>query len=166
MSIIMKISVIILKRRILKEKHHTELVGNMEKVKVVKGIPGFLEAGDILTLEGDSFIFEAETDLDSFFDSRYINMDSITVYENMPEYFVFVVDEAKNIVPSKATSKKVEAALLSKEVIRTPEEINERYAFFADRLGYPFFNGTEGKVVYQNLMWFIEWLYGERQLLK
>jgi hypothetical protein len=152
---------------ILKQKNLTELVGNMEKVIVKKDIPGILKAGDILALEGDSFFLSGNESDDFFTDSWYVNIDKVTVYDNIPSFFEFIVDESEISVKEKTfTDEEVIEMLTSKEVARSPKEIKERYEFYKDRLGYPFFNGNEGKIVYQNLIWFIDWLYGERDLLK
>jgi hypothetical protein len=140
----------------------------MEKVKVVKAIPGILEVGDVLVREGNDFIFIDEHSCDGFGCERsvYFNVDKETVYENIPTYFVFEVDDSEiEVVERKLTAKEISSMLVEKEVIRTPKEIAERVKFFEEMLDWRF-NTEESKVVFQNMLWFIEWLHGERDLLK
>lgn len=123
----------------------------MEKVEVVKAIPGILEVGDILISpqEGLDFSVEETKITGKGTSEKYICLDYITVSENIPQFFQFVENDPE---------PEVEATP------RTLAEIEDRYEFFKEQYeNSP--AGSEPQVVYKNLMWFIEWLQGKTELI-
>jgi len=150
----------------------------MEKVKVVKTIPGMLKKGDILVspVAGADFVLD-ETDVTvNGVSERFVSMDYVTVCENIPRIFELVLDEVDaecyfcgSCSDCGCTTTEEELADLDIElgpnaIVKTEEEIQARYEFFKEKFqnSYP---NTEAQVVYKNLMWFIEWLQGKAQLI-
>jgi len=121
----------------------------MEKVKTLKDIPGFLEKGDVLTseAEGENFELTIKDDLGE----RGVSIDYYTVCGNIPIFFDWVFE---GDVFEKESYK----------VVRSEEEIAERAQFFQDNIGP--YSGQEKNVVFNNLLWFIDWLTGKAELLK
>jgi hypothetical protein len=136
----------------------------MEKVKVVKAIPGILNIGDILISPeaGSDFCLE-ETDVTTNGTSeRYVSMDYLTVSESIPEFFVFDTDE---IFEDTDIQDCLECDGNSDpEFGRTSAEVLERYEFFTEQFETAI-PGSEAQIVFKNLIWFIEWLYGKTELV-
>jgi hypothetical protein len=138
----------------------------MEKVVVVKEIPGMLHVGEVLVKEGGlagDFIFEQKEENNE----RFVSIDYVTVSDNIPEYFDYVIEstrECQNCEECECVKKS--PALLKRfcEVERDGYEIAERLSFYENHLEQAT-PGSEMEVVYQNLIWFIEWLNGKKQLL-
>jgi hypothetical protein len=130
----------------------------MEKVKVVKAVPGILNVGDVLVAPeiGADFCIEETTITKQGSSERYVSLDYTTVSENVPTFFEFE-NEAEEI-------EELEDLEIELECERTDYEIAERYNHYRNmfELAWP---GSEEQVVYQNLMWFIEWLKGKRELI-
>lgn len=125
----------------------------MEKVIVIKRIPGILEIGDILTSDsfGEDFILEQKETTRTGSKERYVNLDYETVCGNIPHYFDFVDEEEDYDIDFK--------------IVRSEEEIKKRYNYFINRMNSAS-PGTEQDVVYHNLVWFIEWLTGDKDLYR
>lgn len=149
----------------------------MERVKVVKPVPGILEVGDILIspVEGADFCLEEVNVTSRGSSERFISLDYVTVSENIPQFFVFEQDEVEaecykcgTCEDCDCTWTKEELAKLDIQipgyVTRTADEISDRYDFFTNKFNeaYP---GSEAQIVYKNLMWFIEWLEGKAEIL-
>ena len=153
----------------------------MEKVKVVKAIPGILKVGDIMVspAAGEDFVL-SETDITVGGSSeRWVSLDYVTVSENIPAFFTVEVDEQPfsecyfcgacdncDCVTSKdeLNALGIELGPEVETVARTDKDIQDRYEFFAKQFDRSI-PGSESQVVYKNLMWFIEWLRGETELL-
>lgn len=147
----------------------------MEKVKVVKSIPGILNVGDVLVspVAGADFTLEETKITKEGSSERYASLDYVTVSENIPEFFEFDIeideeDDFEDIELECGDMYEEEGELKSYSCgrgnWRSVEEVDERYEFFAKK----YFNaevGSEEQVVYKNLMWFIEWLQGDIELL-
>jgi hypothetical protein len=133
----------------------------MEKVLVVKEVPGMLKVGDILVadLNGDFYLTEDNANV-----SRYVNIDYVTVSDNIPEYFDYVLDMKE----SECQDCHDCDYCLCEEcfgIEKSIEEVLERRDFFQKQLDKSI-SGSEAEVVFTNLIWFIEWLLGKRSLLK
>lgn len=126
----------------------------MEKVIVVKRIPGILEIGDVLTSDafGHDFILEQKKRSAASTSERYVNLDYYTVSGNIPEYFDFVIDEG-------------EYEKFDFNIIRSAEELEKRYNYFVEQMNIAS-TGSEQETVYANLVWFIEWLTGLKELVR
>jgi len=125
----------------------------MEKVKVVKSVPGILQVGDILISPeiGADFCLEETEVTKSGSSERYVSLDYVTVSENMPQFFQFAIDEEEEI------------SMPEPYITRSEDEIKSRYEFFKNRFeSSP--AGSEAQVVYRNLMWFIEWMNGKAEI--
>jgi len=129
----------------------------MEKVIVEKRIPGILEVGDILVSNGfgEDFVLKASSKTKNTASERYVNLDYYSVVENIPEYFMFVVEEFYGEDEAEFTF----------EVRRSNEDIYKRYLYFVDQINESA-PGSESDVVHHNLAWFIEWLVGNKPLIK
>lgn len=151
----------------------------MEKVNVVKAIPGMLKKGDILVspTPGADFVLCEEETTQFGVKERFISLDYVTVSENVPKFFTFVVDEPESECyfcgscedcDCTTTIEELEDLGIElgpeNEIVKTDKEIEERYDFFKRQFenAEP---GSEAQVVYKNLMWFIEWLQGKANLL-
>jgi hypothetical protein len=134
----------------------------MEKVKVVKAIPGLLKVGDVLIspAAGCDFNLEETVKNGSNTSERYVSLDYVTVSENIPQFFVFdLLDFENKCMDCEAcTCGDIE------EAMRTDAEIEDRYFFFQEQFEKAKPN-SEQAVVFQNLIWFIEWLYGYKELV-
>lgn len=136
----------------------------MEKVKVVKAIPGMLNVGDILishSLLGADFELE-EKDGNN---ERYVSLDYTTVSENMPKFFQPVeITDDDELVQWKGCDccDCHDAVRVGDE--KTADEIQTRYVFFQEQFDNAA-PGSEKEIVYKNLMWFIEWMYGYKELV-
>ena len=126
----------------------------MEKVKVVKAIPGILNVGDYLTapIPGSDFKLEETKITNKGSNERYISLDYVSVSENIPEFFEL------------ATEALLEDIEIDDSIQRSESQIDERYDFFKEQYenAAP---GSEEQIVYKNLMWLIEWLYGKAELV-
>ena len=120
----------------------------MEKVLVVKEVPGMLKKGDVLQSinNGDFTLSEKVNGAE-----RFVSIDYVTVSDNVPEYFDFIIE----LVESKCSGCPN----------RSPLEVQERLEFFQKQLDKAI-PGSESEIVYSNLIWFIEWLRKEKELLK
>ena len=125
----------------------------METVKVIVDIPGLLEKGDILTSEGEGFDFKLFVKKDGY--ERSALIDYYSVCANIPTYFNWSIDEEDLFV---------EEPVHSFEVFRSEKEVKDRYEFFLDKAMKA--KTWEESTVYHNLIWFIEWLKGEKELIK
>ena len=125
----------------------------MEKVKVLKNIPGLLKKDDILVseTEGADFKLDVIKKEKGRQEERHASVDCNTVYHNIPIIFDWVIEED---VFEKESFK----------VVRSEEEIAERMQFFQDNIGPN--SGQEKNVVFNNLVWFVDWLRGKAELLK
>jgi hypothetical protein len=132
----------------------------METVKVVVNIPGLLEKGDILTSAGEGHDFNMFVKDGNF--ERSATIDYYSVCANIPTYFAWELDEEDTFVlkPEGRYLKIDEDIFVSN---RSNSEINDRIEFFKDKIANT--SNWEESVVYNNLIWFIDWLKGERELL-
>lgn len=153
----------------------------MEKVKVVKAIPGMLNEGDVLISPeaGCDFCLEEQKKAGNTTSTRYVSLDYSTVSANIPEFFEFVVDEEEDAEVEYVSEvlnrcencedctceEADEAVNYSHEPFahRTNRQIEARYKYFSEQFEDAE-EGSEAQVVYKNLMWFIEWLYGFKEL--
>jgi hypothetical protein len=151
----------------------------MEKIKVVRAIPGILNVGDVLIspITGADFnLEETEVSINSSTE-RYVSLDYVTVSENVPQYFEFELDYTV-VADSECykcgncedcgctwTKKELEEQDINfPTVTRTPDQINSRYNFFIDKANAAKI-GSEEHVVYQNLIWLIDWLRGDAEII-
>jgi hypothetical protein len=151
----------------------------MEKVKVVKPVPGILSVDDILVspFQGEDFRLEEMNVTELGSNERFVSLDYVTVSENIPEYFEFEFepDDSEGVVEYEEEllhkcfgcencTCKDEECDIQDSVRRTNEAIADRYDFFESQFeaAEP---GSEAQIVYRNLMWFIEWLQGKTELI-
>jgi hypothetical protein len=139
----------------------------MEKVKVVKPIAGILKTGDILIspVEGADFCLEEVNVTSIGSDERFISLDYVTVSENIPEFFQFEQEELTLELDDDDDGCEEECDDCNcNDFARNRDEVDDRYEFFTEK-----FNespaGSEAQIVYKNLMWFIEWLYGKQEVI-
>ena len=134
----------------------------MEKVKVVKAIPGVLNIGDVLTSPstGCDFILAETTVKGNSTNERFVRLDYITVSSSIPEHFVFDLSDYENEFKDQEACEKVKGDY---NAARTDGEIGERYWFYQEQFDNAM-PGSEQEIVFQNLMWFIDWLYGHKEL--
>jgi hypothetical protein len=138
----------------------------MEKVKVVKAIPGILNVGDILISPetGHDFCLE-ETDITTTgSNERYVSLDYNTVSENIPEFFEFVIELFEEDCDEVECCGKCNKGNNDPDFSRTSADVLARYEYFSDRFDAST-PGSEAQIVYKNLMWFIEWLYGKAEVI-
>lgn len=135
----------------------------MEKVKVVKPIAGILKTGDILIspVDGADFCLEEVNVTSRGSNERFISLDYVTVSENVPYFFEFLEKEDEE--PTIELDDDCDCACCT-EFARTRDEVNARYDFFSEKYNESPV-GSEAQVVYKNLMWFIEWLYGQKEVI-
>jgi hypothetical protein len=134
----------------------------MEKVRVVKEVPGMLKVGDVLTcyITGGDFVLEEKNENNE----RFVSIDYVTVSNNVPDYFEFEVELVE--VPQFCDGcYECTCGDTVTDVRRSDAEIEARREFFQRQLNDSV-PGSESEVVFQNLIWFIEWLVGEKELLK
>jgi hypothetical protein len=137
----------------------------MEKVKVVKAIPGILNVGDILIspIPGADFnLAETEVTKDGS-SERYVSLDYVTVSENISEFFVPEVEIPEELIEldvEECCGKCYRNLFINRPLI----EIDNRYDFFVDKAAHAI-PGSEEHVVYQNLIWLIDWLRGDTELI-
>lgn len=131
----------------------------MEKVQVVKPVAGILKVGDILVspVEGADFCLEEVNVTSKGSSERFVSLDYITVSENIPQFFIFITDEFETVIEEDNDE--------CGEFNRSRDQVNERYEFYRGKFEEAG-DGTEAQIVYRNLMWFIEWLYGQAELIK
>lgn len=151
----------------------------MEKVQVIKAIPGMLKVGDILISPeaGSDFCLEEVEVSKRGSNERYVSLDYITVSENVPNFFEFVLEdecesecfkcgkcEECDCNWTKEELKEQDIRIPGLDIMHTEEEIRNRYNFFYEqyKAAEP---GSESQIVYRNLMWFIEWMYGKAELI-
>ena len=122
----------------------------MEKVIVVKEIPGMLKIGDVLVSNGKGGNFILREHFGN--NERLVDIDYVTVSDNVPEFFEFVLELKEVKSKPKSTG------------LRSNAEIEDRLNFFKEqaKLSLP---GSESEIVFTNLIWFIEWLRKEKNLL-
>jgi hypothetical protein len=136
----------------------------MEKVKVVKAIPGILNVGDVLVspCAGEDFVLSEAKVTKRGSSERFVSLDYVTVSENIPTFFNFEETEEECDCTDCTCDKELQLDLDNS--VRSDKEIGKRYEFFKERfeVAYP---GSEEQVVYKNLMWFIEWLQGRVNLV-
>jgi len=125
----------------------------MEKVKVLQDIPGLLYEGDILISkeEGEDFKLDFEKTEQGFHQERHVTLDYMSVCGNIPTYFTWVFDEP-------------EEEKESYKIVRSEKEIEDRMQFYRDNVGPN--SGYEKNLVFNNLIWLLEWLTGRAELLK
>jgi hypothetical protein len=144
----------------------------MEKVKVVKAIPGLLKVGDVLISPavGCDFNLEETVKTSTNTSERYVSLDYVTVSSNIPQFFVFDLSDFENkcIDCDACTCGDSEPCFYCDDydiaIMHTNLEVAERYEFFQEQFANSRPN-SEQAVVFQNLMWFIEWLYGYKELV-
>jgi len=121
----------------------------MERVRTLKNVPGLLKEGDILISpgEGEDFVMYEKTKNSE----RKATIDYYTVCDNIPIFFTWDIQDEE---------KEPDEYLIT----RSGDEIAERMRFFRDQLGT--FRSDEETVVYNNLIWFMDWLTGKTELLK
>jgi hypothetical protein len=136
----------------------------MEKVKVVKPIPGILKPGDILIspVEGADFCLEEVNVTSRGSNERFISLDYVTVSENVPQFFEFMTEEFETVYDTEEDCDCEECHC--NDFARSRDEVDDRYGFFSEKFEESP-EGSEAQVVYKNLMWFIEWLYGKQEVL-
>lgn len=148
----------------------------MEKVKVIKAIPGILKVGDILISPeaGADFCLEETEVTQKGSSERYVSLDYVTVSENVPKFFLFeefeLADDEEECectaceCDGQEVGGKIIGGITPPYIVRSDNEVISRYDFFKHRFeqSYP---GSEAQVVYKNLMWFIEWLNGKAEIL-
>lgn len=138
----------------------------MEKIKVVKEIPGLLSVGETLisSVPGADFILEESMFINDISkSSRFVSLGYTTVSENIPEFFVFEDTEPLAISDGFNTYYDCELPIkIAKD--KTQSEVIDRYVFFQQNYENAI-PGSEQEVVYKNLMWFIEWMYGYKELV-
>lgn len=137
----------------------------MEKVKVVKAIPGILNVGDELVsvAPGEDFVLSETEVTQGGSSNRWVSLDYVTVSENIPAFFtVEIENECDSCDCCDCWCE--EDIELDNSVVKTDKEIQDRYDFFQKQFNKAA-SGSEAEVVYQNLMWFIDWLRGKAQLL-
>ena len=139
----------------------------MERVKVVKPIAGILKVGDILIspVEGADFCLEEVNVTSRGSNERFISMDYVTVSENVPYFFEFEKEEDIDLETKEECGCDDEECDCYRDVrIRCRNEVDARYKFFSEQFDNAS-EGSEAQIVYKNLMWFIEWLYGQKEVL-
>lgn len=137
----------------------------MEKVKVVKPIAGILKAGDILIspVDGADFCLEEVNVTSKGSNERFISLDYVTVSENVPYFFEFLQKEDEELT-IELDDECCDCSCDCGEFNRSRDEVDARYGFFSQKYDESP-NGSEAQVVYKNLMWFIEWLYGQKEVI-
>lgn len=135
----------------------------MEKVKVVKPIAGILKVGDILIspVEGADFCMEEVNVTSRGSNERFVSLDYVTVSENVPYFFEFEKEEELEL---EIDDECCDSSCDCGEFNRSREDVDARYNFFSEKFDESP-NGSEAQVVYKNLMWFIEWLYGQKEVI-
>jgi hypothetical protein len=143
----------------------------MEKVKVVRDIPGILKVGDILvsSFPQDDFVL-SETEINRNGENeRYVSFDYVTISENVPTFFEFETEDIQTIEVEDCCGCYDCDCIMNEGVsagneMASPKEVIDRYNFFSEQFDNAA-PGSEAQVVYRNLMWFIEWMFGERKLI-
>ena len=135
----------------------------MEKVKVVKPIAGILKVGDVLIspVEGADFCMEEVNVTSRGSNERFVSLDYVTVSENVPYFFEFEKEEELEL---EIDDECCDSSCDCGEFNRSREDVDARYNFFSEKFDESP-NGSEAQVVYKNLMWFIEWLYGQKEVI-
>lgn len=136
----------------------------MEKVKVVKAIPGLLKVGDVLIspAAGCDFNLEETEIKGNSTSERYVSLDYVTVSSNIPAFFAFDLSDFENQCVDCDACTCGDSDEFN-TIVHTDTEIGDRYWFFQEQLAAA--DTKEQAVVYQNLIWFIEWLYGHKELV-
>jgi hypothetical protein len=139
----------------------------MEKVKVVKPINGILNAGDILVspILGADFCLSETNVTSNGASERFVSLDYVTVSENIPQFFTFVGPDFEIVFDDEESDECEECDCMCREFERSRDEVDERYGFYSEKFEQAP-AGSEAQIVYRNLMWFIEWLYGQANLIK
>ena len=134
----------------------------MEKVRVVREVPGMLKVGDVLTsfTTGGDFVLEEKFENNE----RFVSIDYVTVSNNVPDYFEFEIEMVESPKFCNGCYECTCGDTVT-DVKRSDLEIEARREFFQEQLNKSV-PGSEQEVVFQNLIWFIEWLVGEKQLIK
>ena len=141
----------------------------MEKVRVVREVPGMLKVGDVLTsyTTGGDFVLEEKFENNE----KFVSIDYVTVSNNVPDYFEFEIELVESAIDMTGKAKICDGCYectcgdTVTDVKRSDLEIEKRREFFQECLDRSV-PGSEQEVVFQNLIWFIEWLVGEKQLIK
>lgn len=142
----------------------------METVKALVEIPGLLEKGDILisASEGEDFVTgEITKNANGQAVSRSATIDYYSVCASIPTYFTWVIDDEDVFEPDlikEARDIDEYNQELDFYFNRSPREIADRYDFFIEKATNA--KNKEEKVVFNNLIWFIDWLTGKAELLK
>lgn len=131
----------------------------MEKVKVLKNVTGLFKKGDILVSsdEGADFKLDLVVEKDGRKEERHTRVDCLTVYRNIPSLFDWVIDYEEDTVEKGEP-------LETFKIVRSEREIADRVEFFRSQLET--FRSDEESTVYNNLLWFVDWLTGKAELLK
>lgn len=138
----------------------------MEKVVVLRNVRGLLKKGDILVSEGfgKNFKMEYVKENKEFTETKRVEVDYFSVCENIPELFDFTVDEEEY--------ESLEDYLFKTnyKVVRSEEEIKERALYYKEQAILAETSGEskgakEAMIVYNNLLWLIDWLTGKTELI-
>ena len=134
----------------------------MEKVRVIREVPGMLKVGDVLTSfsTGGDFVLEEKFENNE----RFVSIDYVTVSNNVPDYFEFEIEMVESPRFCNGCYECTCGDVIT-DAKRSDLEIEKRREFFQEQLNKSV-PGSEQEVVFQNLIWFIQWLVGEKQLIK
>lgn len=129
---------------------------------MVKPIAGILKVGDILIspVEGADFCLEEVNVTSQGSNERFVTLDYVTVSENIPQFFVFEQEDIDFELEDDSDCDECDDEPLA----RSRDEIDDRYEFFSEKFEEAP-AGSEAQIVYKNLMWFIEWLYGKQEVI-
>lgn len=148
----------------------------VNKVKVVKAFPGF-EVGDILTLNTTTGLFEysyeydsakqadALDEVDRLFLSYHSSISKSVVLNNLNEYFIDL--STYSMQPTSAIEGRIASFYKAIEEAKAeladlnkaePEENDE----FNDYVDSRTIELEESITVWQNIIWFGEWVLGKR----
>ena len=138
----------------------------MEKVVVLRNVRGLLKKGDILVSEGfgKNFKMEYAKENKEFTETKRVEVDYFSVCENIPVLFDFTIDEEEY--------ESLEDYLFKTnyKVVRSEEEIKERALYYKEQAILAETSGEakgakEAMIVYNNLLWLIDWLTGKTELI-
>ena len=97
-------------------------------------------------------------------ETKKVEVDYFSVCENIPELFDFTVDEEEYGSLDDYLFK------TNYKVVRSEEEIKERALYYKEQAILAETSGEakgakEAMVVYNNLLWLIDWLTGKTELI-
>ena len=146
----------------------------METVKVIVNIPGLLKKGDILTSAGageDFVMGEVTKDKNGISVSHSARIDYYSVCAHIPTHFTWEIEDEDIFEPNKVEEYKEiddynqeRYGYLDNYIVqRSAAEIARRDQLFREKASHT--TSVEESVVYNNLVWFIDWLTGRAELL-